>query len=320
MWCAKIAVTGRTGIPEVVGLLTDPTSVGSAESRQPLSVLAAPGSRAESGNLRSLPVQPNRYPSNPSRQRPSDDSARTVAAGAGAPAEEVGCPWSASVVDSAGGGRVADLGGGAGRPVLAADSKPVGKVVDVVVGRDDTSVYPLVTGLLVRVGFRRVLVPVAQLADLTAVHATLASEGLDLAEFTCREGDTLLIRDVVDHQLVDVDGVRVIRASDLYLARVAERWRLVGVDVGLGTLARRLGRARWRSRATPDRVIDWAVVQPFGSTGTAVALTTANADLQRLRPAELADLLEDRRTGWSVLSLNRDHESGNEPHTLHGAF
>ena len=188
------------------------------------------------------------------------------------------------------------------------------------VGRDDTSVYPLVTGLLVRVGFRRVLVPVAQLADLTAVHATLASEGLDLAEFTCREGDTLLIRDVVDHQLVDVDGVRVIRASDLYLARVAERWRLVGVDVGLGTLARRLGRARWRSRATPDRVIDWAVVQPFGSTGTAVALTTANADLQRLRPAELADLLEDRRTGWSVLSLNRDHESGNEPHTLHGAF
>ena len=63
-----------------------------------------------------------------------------------------------------------------------------------------------------------------------------------------REGETALAREVLDHQLVDIDGARVVRASDLYLATVGGPVRLVGVDVGFGSLLRRLGPTRWRTR------------------------------------------------------------------------
>ena len=98
---------------------------------------------------------------------------------------------------------------------------------------------------------------------------------------------------MIDHQLVDVDGVRVIRASDLYVARLAGSYRLVGADVGMGTLLRRLGPARWRARPTPERVIDWGAIQPFGHPGRPLQLRRPNTALHALRPADLADLLEE---------------------------
>jgi CBS domain-containing protein len=184
------------------------------------------------------------------------------------------------------------VAGLAGRPVRDTDGEVVGRIVDLV-ARWDGVAYPPVTGLLVRVGFRRVFVPTEQVAELTRDGARLATTRLDLRDFRRREGEVLLLRDVVDHQLVDVDGVRVIRASDLYIARLAAAYRLVGADVGMGTLLRRLGPARWRTRPTPERVIDWGAIQPFGQPGPLLQLRRPNAALRTMRPAELADLLEE---------------------------
>jgi Mg/Co/Ni transporter MgtE len=78
----------------------------------------------------------------------------------------------------------------------------------------------------------------------------------------------------------------------LYLAELAGVWRLVGVDVGLRSLVRRLGPSRWRDRPTPDRVIDWASVKPFGGPPGQLRLAASRRELHRLRPGELADLLE----------------------------
>ena len=148
-----------------------------------------------------------------------------------------------------------------------------------------------------RVGRRRVFVPLDHIEEIATDRVTLRSVRLDLRDFERRDGEVVLNGDVVDHQLVDVDGVRVVRASDLYLARVAGVYRLVGVDVGFQTLLRRLGPTRWRLRPTPERVIDWAAIQPFGSQGNVrpdpMRLHTPNQALRRLRPAELADLLEE---------------------------
>jgi len=100
---------------------------------------------------------------------------------------------------------------------------------------------------------------------------------------------------VLDHQLVDVDGARVVRAADLYLAAVGGRVRLVGVDVGFGALVRRIGPARWRTRPNTDAIIDWGSVHAFGAAAgvRGVRLARHRGELSRLRPAEFADLLED---------------------------
>jgi len=77
--------------------------------------------------------------------------------------------------------------------------------------------------------------------------------------------------------------------------------------VGFGSLLRRLGPPRWRTRPTPEAVIDWASVHSFGpdeSEGGA-RLARHRGELNTLRPAELADLPEDlgRRERHELLDL-----------------
>jgi CBS domain-containing protein len=188
------------------------------------------------------------------------------------------------------------LAGLLGRPVYNQVGAEVGRLVDVV-ARWGGDAYPPVTGLVVRVGGRGAFVPVEQVARLGHRQVELRSARLDLRDFERRQGEVLLAKDVLDHQLVDTDGIKVIRAADLYLAPSEHAILLVGVDLSLQTLLRRLGPVRFRPLPTPDQVIDWAAIEPFGTSAGQVQLRTTNRALHRLRPGELADLLEDLGRG-----------------------
>ncbi|MTB02802.1 MAG: CBS domain-containing protein, partial [Actinobacteria bacterium] len=179
-----------------------------------------------------------------------------------------------------------------GAPVVHSSGIEVGRLVDLVV-RWEGEPYPPLTGLVVRVGRQLTWVSADKIGELEQRRIVLRSAKVDLREFARRDNEVKLVDDVIDHQMVDVDGVRVFRAADLFLARVGGGYRLVGADVGFSTLVRRLGPARWRVRPHPDRVIDWAAIQPFSDPGEPVRLSRANSELRRLRPGELADLLEE---------------------------
>ena len=196
---------------------------------------------------------------------------------------------------------IVSLAGLLGRPVRNQRGQEIGRLVDVVARWSDGQMYPPVSGLVIHVGRRDAFVPASAIDRIGHAEVLLRSSRLDLRDVERRSGEVLLAKDVLDHQLVDVEGVQVIRAADLYLAEVIGRIRLVGADVSTATLLRRLGPRRWRPRPTPDRVIDWAAIQTFaeptGEAGAAtqVRLKTTNEGLHRLRPGELADLLEDLR-------------------------
>jgi CBS domain-containing protein len=194
------------------------------------------------------------------------------------------------------------LAGLIGRPVRNQTGQEIGRLADVVARWSDGQTYPPVSGIVVRVGRRLAFVDAAAIERVEHAQVQLRSARLDLRDFERRTGEVMLAHDVMDHQLVDVDGVQVIRAADLYLAEVLDRVRLVGVDVSTTTLLRRLGPRRLRPQPTPDRVIDWAAVQPFGESGEAAAngasevrLRASHEGIDSLRPGELADLLEDLR-------------------------
>ena len=195
---------------------------------------------------------------------------------------------------------IVSLAGLLGRPVRNQTGQEIGRLTDVVARWADGQVYPPVSGLVIRVGRRLAFVPASAVDRMGHAEVILRSSRLDLRDVVRRPGEVHLAKDVLDHQLVDVEGVQVIRAADLYLAEVIGRIRLVGADVSNTTLLRRLGPRRWRPRPTPDRVIDWAAIQPLEPGGSdesssQVRLRTTNEGLHRLRPGELADLLEDLR-------------------------
>jgi CBS domain-containing protein len=189
------------------------------------------------------------------------------------------------------------LAGLIGGPVTNQFGEEVGRVVDVVARLYGEESYPPVTGLILRIGRRHTFLAADAVGKVQAGHVRLRTTRVDLRDFARRPGEVLLARDVLDHQLVDVDGVQVTRAADLYLAPLVDKVVLVGVDVSLPTLLRRLGPRRWQARPTPERVLDWQAVAPFAEQATdgppEVRLRASRTALHRLRPADMADILED---------------------------
>lgn len=178
------------------------------------------------------------------------------------------------------------------RPVKSSDGHLVGRVSDIVI-RWDSGDYPKVAGLIVRIGLRRSFLPIQNVSNLDSNGVTLASTKFDLRDYQRRDGEFLANDDMIDHQLLDVDGARVVRASDLYLAKMARSYFVVAVDVSFSSFLRRVLPGSAGRTATPGKVIDWGGIQSFGRPGEPTRLRKQNTSLTKLRAAELADLLED---------------------------
>src|SRR5207245_5895714 len=122
-------------------------------------------------------------------------------------------------------------------------SERLGLVDDLIVRLGDAG-YPPITGFLVSVAGRRAYLPAEMVSAIDHGGVTLRKAKLDLRAFERRPEEVLLKKDVLDHQLINVDGARLVRANDIELARLQGWWRVVGVDTGpRGGLRRLLPRA-----------------------------------------------------------------------------
>ena len=200
------------------------------------------------------------------------------------------------------------LAGLIGRPVLDPEGLEIGRLVDVVV-RHGQETYPPVSGLIVKVSNRKLFINGARISKLTPSSITLSSTKIDFEPFSRRPGESLLDADVLDHQIVDVDGLRVVRTSDLYLAPFNKEIRVVGVDISFVSFLRRLFPGSLSRRPTPDHVIDWASVASLTDSTGVVRTSSTRSALSQLRPADLADLIEDlagREQGALIELLDPD--------------
>ena len=103
-----------------------------------------------------------------------------------------------------------------------------------------------------------------------------------------------LARQVMDHQIIDVNGVRVVRVNDLQLAPADGLYRLVGVDISPAGLLRRLGATRVLKalglKLTPT-AIAWEAIEPVESGETGVKLKVSHEDLAKLHPSDIAEII-----------------------------
>ncbi|MEN9882440.1 MAG: hypothetical protein RI916_867, partial [Actinomycetota bacterium] len=187
---------------------------------------------------------------------------------------------------------VVSLAGLLGCPVTNEDGREIGRLVDVVV-KHGQDAYPPVSGLIVKVGLRRSFIDGARIAKLERHQIQLSSTTINLTDYKRRSDESLLDADVLDHQIVDVNGLRVVRSSDLYLAPLDKEIRVVGVDISFVTFLRRIFPGALGRRATPQHVLDWATVASLADTSGVVKTSGSKTALSQLRPADLADLIED---------------------------
>lgn len=188
-------------------------------------------------------------------------------------------------------GSLVSVAGLAGRPVRGQDGARVGRLADVVVRAEGD--HPRVAGFVVRIGDRRAWVHDEDVGGVEQGELRLTSSRFDLQDVQRRPGEIQLIADVIDHQLVDVHGVRVVRASDLYLAPLGAEWHLVGVDVSFRSVLRRALPGRPSRIPSPAQVLDWAGIHALAVAEGSLRLNRAHQSLRLLSPGDLATLLED---------------------------
>src|SRR5207253_5093789 len=99
-----------------------------------------------------------------------------------------------------------------GRPILDLEGERVATLKDVIVrlGEDD---HPPVAGFVARYRRRDFFLPRWRIAEFNDHGARLNADILDLRPFLRRETEVLLARDVLDKQLIDVNGKRVVRVN-----------------------------------------------------------------------------------------------------------
>ena len=178
-----------------------------------------------------------------------------------------------------------------GRPIRDIEGESVATVKDVItrLGEDD---HPPITGIVARYRRRDFFVSRWRITEISEAGVRLNSDVLNLQPFERREGEVLLARNVLDKQLIDVDGKRVVRVNDVQLIEVAGAWRVTGADVSLQGLWRRLAPAGLMGTRKPVEVIDWSDVGYLATDEATVQLKSASGKLARLHPVEIARLAE----------------------------
>jgi CBS domain-containing protein len=196
-----------------------------------------------------------------------------------------------------------------GRRVRDASGFPLGRLADL--AAEVHATRPRIVGFLLDVDRPRVaLIPWTAVRDLDPEirlgvdRAALQPRPLQPDEITLREA-------LLDKQVVDTNGLRLVKVNDLFLSQTNGELLLTGVDVGASGLLRRLGAERpirWLlervGRPLGDHALPWNYVAALGGPVTPLKLSISRERLQSIHPADLAELLEemDREERVEVMS------------------
>jgi magnesium transporter len=190
-----------------------------------------------------------------------------------------------------------------GAPVLDPGGQTQGRVREVVVCPQADPAR--VCGLIVKTKQGDRLLPPEGLAEIGG-KAVRARAGLEeWAPFTSAEGLLLLGRDLLDQQIIDVHGRKVVRVNDLDFQQEQVNHRPVlkvaAVDVGARGAVRRLlqgivpvGALHALAQKLPARAIPWEFVDLIETDpARRVKLKIAHERLAKLHPADIADIVEE---------------------------
>ncbi len=185
------------------------------------------------------------------------------------------------------------------RPVTDIDGKRLGTVQDLIARLWPEFPHPVVEALVVRRRESPLIVPLSAVAALVPQAIALKSDYEHVPAYTPTDDDIFLARDVLDKQIIDKEGARVVRVNDLELVRVNGNTLASNVDVsGMGIL-RRIGMADAAQSVlgglhVPERgnSISWDDIELLRHDQS-MRLKVPVEEIAGLHPADVAEILSD---------------------------
>ncbi len=188
-----------------------------------------------------------------------------------------------------------------GKPVVDAPGEKIGTVSDLAISTGE--VFPRITSLAFQgpgkvpfmISWRKY---VAQCDD---DGIGLAVDAHDIRFSYLQPDEVLLARDLLNHQIVDTQGMKVVRVNDLKLSQSGRQLRLLGAEVGARGILRGLhplveraavGGAKLLRKRLDEQIIPWNYMDLLDRDLSEVQLSVTHRRLDELHPADVADILE----------------------------
>lgn len=199
-----------------------------------------------------------------------------------------------------------------GKPVTDIEGRRVGVLKDLIAGFKEELHHPQVKAIVVQAKDGEWLIPLARVVVLFS--AAIPLDGLleKIERYTPAGDDIHLVQDVLDKQILDTNGVRVVRVNDLELVRVNNNIFVSNVDIGGMGVLRRIGLGQFSENVAAffhqrpsENVISWDGIEMLHDQF--MRLKVPSERLTDLHPADIAEIISDlnRAEGRQLLdSLN----------------
>jgi len=200
-----------------------------------------------------------------------------------------------------------------GKPVTDIDGIQVGVLKDLVARTYKEFNHPVVDAIVVQSKNEQSIIPFSEVLVLLATAISLKQNKGGFSKYISQEEDIFLIEDVLDKQIIDTDGARVVRVNDIELVRVNGNMIVSNVDVGTSGIMRRIGMAKLARKIFPSikkepnqGCISWDFVELLRHDQS-MRLKVPAGKLAELHPSDLADIISDlshTETGEFLDNLN----------------
>ena len=186
-----------------------------------------------------------------------------------------------------------------GRPVTDIDGKQIGVLKDLVARPIKEFSHPVVDAVIVHDTHGDHALPYSDLAALLSAAIPLKRSFADIPAYEFHDDDIRLVQDVLDKQILDTDGARVVRVNDIELVRVNGDVIVSNVDIGILGILRRIGLeklGRWAARRFKSDqaagTISWEFVEPL-IHDQSMRLKVPAYKLAELHPSDIAEIISD---------------------------
>jgi len=177
-------------------------------------------------------------------------------------------------------------------PIVDSADITAGNCVDFIARRSTEDKYPHIIGIVYKDRRTKELKNVSfdSIENLGGDEITLKTVIKKIQPFVILENDLWLAQHILDKQIVDLDGTRVVRVNDIRFGLSDNKLHVLGVDISTRGIIRRLGLGKLRifSLLKPA-FIEWDKMQIVGKS---LKLTNVTQELVKLHPADLANVLE----------------------------
>ena len=188
-----------------------------------------------------------------------------------------------------------------GRPVYDSTGEKLGTVSDLAISTGE--VFPRITSLAFKgpgrtpfmISWRKYV------EDFTEDEVRLNTESYNIRFSYLQPTEVLLARDLLDQQIVDTQGLKIVRVNDLKLSPSGSQLRLLGAEVGVRGISRGLhpllekavvSGAKLLNRKIEEKIIAWNYMDLLDRDLSKVKLSVTHKRLDELHPADVADILE----------------------------